>query len=166
MALSTAIYSSAIWAFSLLQIINRGFYSLHDAHTPLRWLIYNLIINLIVEVPLLWTHLGESGMAVGTLVSFAIQAVAMLFILNRRINGIQLHLLLPNLLRMIAATLLMLAICLALQHTRIYPHGNSKFAWAGQAGLLVFVGSVIYFIVCAFLGLDVLQHLPIRKRKL
>jgi putative peptidoglycan lipid II flippase len=165
MALSTAIYSSAIWAFSLLQIVNRGFYSLHDARTPLRWLIYNLIINLVVEVPLLWTRLGESGMAVGTLVSFAIQSVAMLMILNRRINGIHLHLLLPNVLRMVAATLLMLIVCLAIKHTPIYPHGTGKIAWAGQAGLLVVVGSAIYFIGCMVMGLNVLQHLPIRRRK-
>lgn len=164
MALSTAIYSSAIWAFSLLQIVNRGFYSLHDARTPLRWLIYNLIINLIVEVPLLWTRLGESGMAVGTLVSFVIQTIAMLLILNRRIHGMELRRVIPNVLRMVAATLLMLIVCLALQHTKIYPHGVGKIAWAGQVGIMIIAGSVIYFIACLTMGLNVLQHLPLRRK--
>src|SRR5204862_2078299 len=80
-AMSTALYSSAIWAFSLQQILNRAYYALHDTLTPLIWAIVNLSINTIIELPLLWTGLHEAGMAVGTLVSFAIQAVIMLWML-------------------------------------------------------------------------------------
>ena len=82
-ALSTAIYSAAIWAFSLQQILNRAYYALHDTTTPLIWGVVNLTINTLVEIPLLWTGLHECGMAVGTLVSFAIQAVVMLWMLDR-----------------------------------------------------------------------------------
>src|SRR5205823_6507589 len=88
-ALSTAFYSAAIWAFSLQQILNRAYYSLHDTVTPLVWAIVNLAINTVVELPLLWTSLGESGMAVGTLVSFAVQAVVMLWMIDRRVGGLE-----------------------------------------------------------------------------
>ena len=84
-ARSTVIYAGAIWAFSLLQIINRAFYAVHDTTTPLLMSILNIVINLIVELPLLW-WMGESAMAVGTLVSFAVQAAVTLWILNRRLG--------------------------------------------------------------------------------
>ena len=45
--LSTAIYSAAIWAFSLQQILNRAYYALHDTMTPLIWGIVNLASELI-----------------------------------------------------------------------------------------------------------------------
>src|SRR5260221_4814895 len=61
-ALSAAIYSSAIWAFSIQQVLNRAFYALHDMRTPLWTTAVNLAINLAVEIPLLWTPLGESAM--------------------------------------------------------------------------------------------------------
>ena len=34
-ARSVCFYAGAIWAFSLLQIINRAYYALHDTITPL-----------------------------------------------------------------------------------------------------------------------------------
>ena len=63
-ARDAAIYAGAIWAFSLLQIINRAYYAVHDMTTPLAMSAVNLAINVAVEVPLLWV-MGEAGMAVG-----------------------------------------------------------------------------------------------------
>src|SRR5207248_563246 len=62
---SLYFYAGAIWAFSLLQNINRAYYAIHDTVTPLVMAIVNIVINLVVEIPLLW-WLGEAGMAVGT----------------------------------------------------------------------------------------------------
>ena len=84
------MYAGAIWAFSLLQIINRAYYALHDTMTPLVMSVVNIVLNLVVEMPLLW-WLGEAGMAVGTLVSFAMQAVVMLWMLDRRVQGLGLR---------------------------------------------------------------------------
>lgn len=162
-ARSTAIYSGAIWAFSMLQIINRGFYSLHDAATPLRWTIYNLLINLIIEIPLLWTGLGESGMAVGTLVSFSIQSIAMLYILNKRLGGLGISQSLPVIGKMVAATFVMLIACLVVQRLPFYPHEPTRISWAAQLILMMSLGAGVYFIVCILLGIDAMKHLR-RKR--
>jgi len=85
-AVSTAIYATAIWAFSMQQVLNRAFYALHDMRTPLWTTGANLVVNLVVEIPLLWTHLGESAMAVGTAVSFALQSMLMLYLLRKRVG--------------------------------------------------------------------------------
>jgi putative peptidoglycan lipid II flippase len=165
-ALSTAIYSAAIWAFSLQQILNRAYYALHDTTTPLIWGIVNLSINTIVEIPLLWTGLHEAGMAVGTLVSFALQAIVMLWMLDRRCGGLHLRQSAAPITKMILASLLMLLACLAVQYLPFFPHGSHKLAWASQLFVLMTVGGFAYFGACAAMGMNVLEHFPRRKKRL
>jgi putative peptidoglycan lipid II flippase len=158
-ARSAAIYSAAIWAFSVQHILNRAYYALHDMKTPLIWAAVNLAINLIVELPLVWTSLGESGMAFGTLVSFAIQAVAMLWLLDRRVGGIGLRSSAAPIVKMIAATLVMYAGCAAVRHLPYFPQGSGKLTFATQLAVLMTVGGALYFATCAALGIDVTKHL-------
>jgi putative peptidoglycan lipid II flippase len=163
-ALSTAIYSAAIWAFSLQQILNRAYYALHDTMTPLIWGIVNLAMNTLIELPLLWTGLRESGMAVGTLVSFAIQAVVMLWMLDRRVGGMNLRRSLGSIAKMVLASALMWLACNALQHTPLYPHGERKIIWAIQLLELMTVGGLVYFGLCALMGMNALRDLLPRRR--
>jgi putative peptidoglycan lipid II flippase len=162
-ALSTAIYSAAIWAFSLQQILNRAYYALHDTVTPLIWGIMNLVVNTAIEVPLLWTRLGESGMAVGTLVSFAMQSLIMLWMLDRRVGGMGLARSVRPIVTMLIASAAMLGACLLVEQLPGYPHGEKKVIWAAQLALLMATGGGTYFGVCALLGMDVTAVL--RKRR-
>ncbi len=166
-ARSTIVYASAIWAFALLQIVNRGFYALHDTVTPFRWSLYNLVINLAVELPLIFTKLGETGMAVGTTVSFMIQAVWMTHLLSKRMGGagLELQLIWPRLMKMVLATLVMSVACLAVMWSPIYPAetGGGKRIWAIQTFELMGVGAMVYFGVCHLLGIRVTA--PLRRGK-
>ncbi|HEY1685091.1 MAG TPA: murein biosynthesis integral membrane protein MurJ [Tepidisphaeraceae bacterium] len=165
-ARSTMLYAAAIWAFSLQQILNRAYYAIHDTKTPLYWGIVNLLINTAVEVPLLWTGLSESAMAAGTLVSFAVQSIAMVFMLNRRVGGINLQQLAGPVVKMLIASAAMLAACLAVQHLSFYPHHEGKIAWAEQLLILMTLGTAVYGIICHLLGMSVLEHvIPQRFRK-
>ncbi len=150
-ARSAAVYAGAIWAFSLLQIINRAYYAVHDMTTPLVMSAVNLAINLAVEIPLLW-WLGEAGMAVGTTVSFAVQAVAMLWMLDRKVGGLDLRRTLAPVAKMLAATAVMGVACWAVERSPAYPHGDDRVAWAGQLAVLLSVGVVAYLCTCAALG--------------
>ncbi len=158
-ARSTAIYSSAIWAFSLLQILSRAYYALHDTMTPLVWGAVNLLMNLIIELPLIWTGLAESGMAVGTLISFAIQALAMLWMLDRRIGGMGLRHSVAPVMKMLIASGVMYGVCIGVRALPIFPAGSGKLTWALQLAILMAVGGTTYFAVCLALGLDTLRHL-------
>jgi putative peptidoglycan lipid II flippase len=163
-AQSVRIYAGAIWAFSLLQIVNRAYFAVHDTTTPFVMSAVNIAINLAVEIPLLWTPLAESAMAVGTAVSFAIQAVVMLFMLDRRVGGLELSRLAAPVVKMIIATAVMTAACWGLMHTRLYPTGDRALAWAGQLLLLMTAGAITYLGVCALLGVGVMSHLLPRRR--
>ena len=164
-AKSVLFYAAAIWAFSLQQILNRGYYAVHDTVTPLVMSIVTLAVNLAVELPLVWTNLGEAGMAVGTLASFAAQAIVMLFMLDRRVAGLGLRELVVPVLKMLTATGLMILACIAVQHSPGYPHGNSRVAWAAQLIVLMGVGAAVYLGTCALMGVDTLTHfIPTRGR--
>lgn len=164
-AKSVLFYAAAIWAFSLQQILNRGYYAVHDTVTPLVMSIVTLAVNLAVELPLVWTNLGEAGMAVGTLASFAAQAIVMLFMLDRRVAGLGLRELVVPVLKMLTATGLMILACIAVQHSPGYPHGNSRVAWAAQLIVLMGVGAAVYLGTCALMGVDTLTHfIPKRGR--
>jgi putative peptidoglycan lipid II flippase len=162
-ALSTAIYSAAIWAFSLQQILNRAYYALHDTTTPLVWAIVNLVLNLVVELPLLWTSLGEAGMAVGTLISFAIQSVMMLWMLDRRLGGIGMRQSVGAIAKMVAASLVMWLACAGVQYLPIYPDGSGKVVWAIQLTILMLTGGAVYFGAAASLGLTGQMRLLSRR---
>lgn len=164
---SVLFYSAAIWAFSLQQILNRAYYALHDTVTPLVMSIITLAVNLLVELPLVWTNLGEAGMAAGTLVSFAAQSVIMLYLLDRRVGGLGLRDSASTILKMILATGVMTAACIGVQRLPGYPHGETRLIWAAQMLIIMGVGTAVYLSVCAMLRVGVVEHLlPRRWKKL
>ncbi len=161
-AQSTAIYSAAIWAFSVQQILNRGYYALHDARTPLVWTSVNLILNLLIEIPLAFTPLGESAMAVGTLGSFAIQTTVMTLLLCRRV-GLDARPMLVTCSKMLLATLVMTATCVGVRS--LFPASDRHHlpTHAFEAFAIMATGGVVYFAACQLLGLPVMSFLK-RKR--
>jgi putative peptidoglycan lipid II flippase len=160
---SVLFYSAAIWAFSLQQILNRAYYAMHDMATPLVMSIVTLAVNLAVELPLVW-KLGEAGMAAGTLASFAIQSLVMLFMLDRKLGGLDLRKSIAPTCKMIAATAIMCLAILALQRLPGYPHGGGRVSWAAQLVVMLVVGAGVYLGACATMGVDVLEHLIPRRR--
>jgi len=153
-ALSTCFFAAAIWAFSLQQILNRAYYAMHDTVTPLVLAVVTIAVNTAVEIPLVFTSLGESGMAAGTLASFAIQAVIMLIMLDRRVKGLGLGQILRAVAKMLAGCAVMAVACLAVQRAPHYPTGTHTIASIEQLCILVVVGAVAYLGTCKMLGLD------------
>ena len=164
-ARSAAIYAGAIWAFSLLQIINRAYYAVHDMTTPLVMSAVNLAINLAVEVPLLWV-MGEAGMAVGTVVSFVLQAGVMVWMLDRKVGGLDLRRTLSAPVgKMVLATAVMGLACWLVERSPLYPRGVNRLAWAGQLSVLLTVGVAAYLAACAALGEHTMGDLLPRRTR-
>lgn len=151
-AYSTRFYAAGIWAYALLHIISRAYYALQDAQTPLYASLLNILINLVVELPLIW-FMGEAGMAVGTLVSFSLQAVVMLWMLDRRIGGIGFAPTGKKIIKMLIATTFMVGACLAVQFSSVYPTGQTRWDWLGQIALTVGTGASVYLAISYALGL-------------
>jgi len=164
-AKSVMFYGAAVWAFSLQQILSRAYYALHDTVTPVVMSAITLAVNLAVELPLVWTPLGEAGMAAGTLVSFSLQALVMLWLLDRKTKGLGLGEMAPRLLKMLLATAIMTAACVGVQHLPFYPHGHARLALFGQLGLVIGAGAVVYLLACRVLGINLADELLPRRRR-
>jgi putative peptidoglycan lipid II flippase len=152
-ALSVIFYAAAIWAFSLQQILNRAYYALHDMTTPMVMSIVTLVLNTAVEIPLSFTRLGEAGIAAGTLASFAVQAVVMLIMLDRKIEGIGLRSIASAAGKMVLACAAMAAACLGAKALPIFPRGSGHIVELEQLAILVVVGAVTYLGACAAMGI-------------
>jgi len=162
---STIFYAAGIWAFSLQQILNRAYYALHDTKTPLYMSIVVLVVNTAVEVPLVFmTSLGEAGMAAGTLVSFSLQVLWMLWMLDRRVGGIGLGRLFKQSLKMLTAAALMAGACLGVQRLPFYPTGTNNAASVMQLFILMALGAGVYIGACALMGVHLLSAFR-RNRK-
>jgi len=164
-ARSLAFYAAAVWAFSLQQIFNRAYYALHDTLTPLVMSIVTLVVNLAVELPLIWTALGEAGMAAGTCASFVVQSLVMLAMLSRRVGGLEMRRSLPFILKTLVASAVMLGACLAAGLLPIFEeHRRGKEAWAAQLFILMASGAVSYGLACSAMGIPVWRYVIPRRR--
>ncbi len=142
-AASVRMYSIAIWAFSIQQILNRAYYALHDNWTPLVMAVVTLAINLVVEIPLLWP-MGEAGMAAGTTVSYIVQAIVMLAILQRRVGSLNLRQITPYVINLLIATALMAIACIAIQKAPFFPRDISRKTALLRLGIIMAAGAVTY----------------------
>ncbi len=77
-------YAASVWAYALVQVLTRAFYARDEVMTPVRIAVAMVGLNLLLNLTLIWTPLREAGLAWSTSICAAIQAVVMLWILQRR----------------------------------------------------------------------------------
>jgi putative peptidoglycan lipid II flippase len=82
-----AILAISSSASAIMQLIVRGFYSLHDTRTPLAVGLFSALINTIFSVLAVQIfHLGVAGLAISISVTTIIEAVSLFLILNTRLQ--------------------------------------------------------------------------------
>jgi len=81
-------YSAGLVGLSLLQVINRGFYSLRDMVTPLKVGFLYVTLNVLVVVALMRTPLQYGAVALGLTVSVTAGCLVLLGLLSRRLGGV------------------------------------------------------------------------------
>jgi len=161
-ARSAVYFAAGIWAFSLLQVINRAYYAIHDAKTPLIASVMNILLNIAIEIPLMW-WMGEAAIALGTMVSFFAQAIVMVYLLDRRLGGLGMAELLQSTGKMLAATALMGAATWAVTLAPFFPRGDSRGDWVAQLAIQMTVAVVVYFGACTALGVNLMTRITTRK---
>jgi len=75
-------YAPAIWAYSLNQVLTRAFYAHDDSKTPVRIALGAIVLNLILNVMLIWV-MGEAGLAWSTSISAVVQSAWLLAMIRR-----------------------------------------------------------------------------------
>jgi len=80
-----AFYSAGLCGFFMQQLAARAFYSLKDSKVPTRSAIVAVIVNVILNLVLIWP-LGAAGLALSTAVCSYIQVAILLGSLERRLG--------------------------------------------------------------------------------
>jgi len=77
-------YAPAIWAYSMTHVLTRAFHALKDATTPLKVSLGMVVLNLGLNLVLVWP-LGAQGLAVSTATTAAIQCAVLVLLARRRV---------------------------------------------------------------------------------
>jgi putative peptidoglycan lipid II flippase len=80
-------YAPGLVAYSAVKIISPTFYSLGDSRTPVIVSVLSVAVNLFVNLTLVRV-LGYRGLALGTALAAMFNAAALLWLLRRRIDGL------------------------------------------------------------------------------
>ena len=79
-------YALGLSGFFAQQILTRAFYSLHESRVPARSALIAVVINLILNLTLIWP-LGTRGLALSTAICSYIQVAVLIFALRGRLGG-------------------------------------------------------------------------------
>jgi putative peptidoglycan lipid II flippase len=80
-------YSLGMWAFCTYQIFARAFYAIRDVKTPLKVQCVLAVVDLLLVLGLVWVPwIGPRAFAVGPVVVFSVNVLAMAIILRRRLG--------------------------------------------------------------------------------
>jgi putative peptidoglycan lipid II flippase len=134
-------YAPAIWAYSMTQVLTRGFYALDDARRAVRVAVAMVGLNLLLNCLLIWTDLREAGLAWSTAACASIQGIILLLMLQRRVGRLVDG---PVAASWTRTALLTAVMCVALHLARSWmgPAGS----WGGivlELSLLVALGAAV-----------------------
>ncbi len=88
-------YAPAIWAYSMNQLLTRVFYARDDARTPVRVAAGMVLLNLVLNLTLMWLpapanpmgpRLGVAGLAWSTAICATLQCVILLMLVRRHVE--------------------------------------------------------------------------------
>jgi len=160
-------YTAGLVGHSVVEIIARAFYALHDTKTPVMIGVVAMSLNVVFSLAFAalfarWSWMPHGGLALANSLATALEMAGLLALMRRRLNGLEGRSILIGLFQTAAATLVMsLALWLWLAQTKSLP------AWL-VAGGGVLVGGLVFGVVILLLGMKeprgLLQSLLSRRR--
>jgi len=101
-----AFYAPGIVGYSIVKIVSPSFYSLRDARTPMLVSVVTIAVNLGLN---LWLNavMGFRGLALGSAIAANVNAGLLLWLLSRRIGGVDARRVSVSLVKILIASLVM-----------------------------------------------------------
>lgn len=140
------MYALGVWAACGLLIMNRAFYALGDRRSPLRIGLVAVVVNLALNLALVWTLAG-SGLALASAVTAMLQAMMSGWLIARRVEDFRWRPLVLTFFKTVIASAAMLAVCVLMRAE--LEIGYSAFGLSA----IVSVGAATYLAVATLLGL-------------
>ena len=154
-------YASSVWAYSMTHTLTRAFYALKDATTPLKVSAAMVLLNLILNLSLIWS-LGAAGLAWSTAISAAGQVTLLVMLLRKRVDRPIDETVINSWTRTMIATTVMAGVLFAVTSTV----GLGTLNWAQSTGLLVgmvLLGMAVFFVVARLMRAEELGWLRRRS---
>ncbi len=101
-------YAIGLWAYCAHHIILRAFYSLNDMITPLKIMAFTLLLNVAMNISLLWVpSIRQAVFGLSTAIMVSINVIALGIILSRRIGRIDIKAISVCAIKTLIASLIM-----------------------------------------------------------
>jgi putative peptidoglycan lipid II flippase len=156
-AVTLCFYALGLMGFFAQQVLTRVFYSLQESGVPARSAVLAVVINLFLNLTLVWS-LGTGGLAAATSVCSYVQVAILATVLRRRFGRSVLAGLGRALRDTVLATAAMAAAVAA-----------ARYVLAGRGTIFmllgaVFAGAVVFLVAAKFLRIEMLSLLWERRR--
>jgi putative peptidoglycan lipid II flippase len=120
-AAALRFYAGGLLGYSVVRIVSPTFYALGQSRTPVMVSMASVVVNVVLNLALVRV-LGYRGLALGTALTALLNAAVQLWLLRRRLDGIEGRTIALTFIRVLVASLLM-----------------SMVAWGADRLLLQFV---------------------------
>ncbi|NVM24562.1 MAG: murein biosynthesis integral membrane protein MurJ [Desulfobacterales bacterium] len=153
-------YSLGLWAFAALRVFVSAFYSLQDTKTPVKVAVVAMVLNFVFSVILMRTPLQHGGLALALSLASTLQLCMLIFLLRRRLGGIEGRVVMGSMARSFLSSLAM-GVCVYFLASKFLAGNVARDAFALALGVLIVVcaGLAVYFISAKLLGSKELSDL-------
>ena len=153
-------YSLGLWAFAALRVFVSAFYSLQDTKTPVKVAVIAMVLNFVFSVILMRTPLQHGGLALALSLASTLQLCMLIFLLRRRLGGIEGRVVVGSMARSFLSSLAM-GVCVYFLASKFLAGNVARDAFALALGVLIVVcaGLAVYFILAKLLGSKELSDL-------
>ena len=148
-------YVIGVPAFGMRDFLNRLFHALQDTKTPFRVACLVVGLNIVLNL-ILRKFMGANGLAFATSIAGAIGMTVMFVLLRRRFGGLGFKAILPDLVRIVIATLACTATCLGMNALlpEVFGTGWVFLRLVAATG----VSALVYAICCYALGIKIFRE--------
>ncbi len=158
------LYGAGLWCYCANQVQIRAFYALKDTRTPVRVSASMVILNLVLNLTLVWPF-REAGIAAATALSGLGSFLLLGFLLRRRIAGLDLRPVRRTLALSLLTAALMAAAAWTLHRFLLIPLVPGTKIVAQSIRLLPAIGvaMIVYYGATRLFGMGEAKHL-LRRR--
>ncbi|MEY3025367.1 MAG: Lipid flippase MurJ [Planctomycetota bacterium] len=145
-------FAPAIWAYQSIHILTRAFYALKEPMTPVRIAVAMVLLNLALNLTLIFTPLRESGLAWSTSICAFVQTIVLARALRGRADAVIEREVIGGFVRSALAAALMAAALLAM--ARVLPDPSGTPGAAAVLAAKVVVGAGVFAAAARMLGME------------
>jgi len=149
-AFALLFLAPSLICYSTVNVLARAFYAMQDTKTPMKIGVMSMIVNVFLAAVLMW-WLKEGGLALANTLSSAMNALALMTALRRRIGGFGGRELFASATRTLFATAIMAGACWAAWRWLGSQRASGFWGSCVQALAPVGVGVAVYGMVASLM---------------